>query len=262
MTTSSETSPAPSAPYGYALAQQIAEERGLLLEREEFFEQRTPTLRVGLNSAPPQVQEQGENNTVIVGSRTHAGKGLIILKGRDNLVVIGPYARMGGGKIEVIGDGTVFWFGAQGSCDSIIAMPRERQRIIIGDGCLFSARTLLETSDHHPIFDMGTGERVNGAGSIDIGNDVWIGRDVHVGKGAVIGSGSVVGSRSTVTGSKCAEEHNVYAGTPARKIREGVRWAHQKAETLDEYLTSDYEAQREAQRDWVRARTAAAVEES
>jgi len=51
-----------------------------------------------------------------------------------------------------------------------------------------------------------------------IGNDVWIGTGTIILPGVTIGNGAVIGAGSVVT--KNIEEYSIYAGNPARKIRD------------------------------------------
>lgn len=50
-----------------------------------------------------------------------------------------------------------------------------------------------------------------------IGNDVWIGNNVSILEGVTVGDGAVVAAGSVVT--KDVEPYGIYAGIPARKIR-------------------------------------------
>jgi acetyltransferase-like isoleucine patch superfamily enzyme len=52
---------------------------------------------------------------------------------------------------------------------------------------------------------------------VRIGNDVWIGEGVLIKQGVTIGNGAVIGMGSIVT--KDIEPYTIYAGSPARKIR-------------------------------------------
>ena len=76
----------------------------------------------------------------------------------------------------------------------------------------------------HGIFDLATGERINLARDVMIGDHVWIGASARLLKGAAIGNGSIVGANSVVTGR--FPENVALAGNPARIVREGVRWSH------------------------------------
>jgi acetyltransferase-like isoleucine patch superfamily enzyme len=54
-------------------------------------------------------------------------------------------------------------------------------------------------------------------GDVVIGNDVWIGSEAVIMSGVHIGDGAVVGARAVV--SKDIKPYAVYAGNPARKVR-------------------------------------------
>jgi acetyltransferase-like isoleucine patch superfamily enzyme len=95
----------------------------------------------------------------------------------------------------------------------------------VGQRCLIASETIFMTSDMHSIFDQQTGQRINPARSIVLGDDVWLGAEAAVMKGAKIGAGSAVGFRSIVTGE--IPPGCVAAGTPARVLRESVRWRHE-----------------------------------
>lgn len=99
----------------------------------------------------------------------------------------------------------------------------EGQRIILGNNCLFSTNVIFRTGDSHSILDVSTGNRINPAKSITVGDRVWLGNNTTVLKGAVISNDSIVATGSIVT--KCFSESNVIlAGNPAAVVKKGVRW--------------------------------------
>ena len=101
-------------------------------------------------------------------------------------------------------------------------MAHEPESIEIGDDCLFGGEVDVTVSDMHPIFDIATGERINPARSVRLGQNVWIGQRSTILKGTDIGSGSVIGASSVVTGQ--IEGDSIAAGNPAKVLRRGVRW--------------------------------------
>ena len=56
------------------------------------------------------------------------------------------------------------------------------------------------------------------AADIVVEDEVWIGADVTILPGVHIGRCSVIGAGSVVTGD--VEAYHIYAGVPARKIRD------------------------------------------
>lgn len=146
----------------------------------------------------------------------------ILFSGSMNSVDIGADCNLRGAihlrqkqsAVEV-GDGTTFVNA------NLFAM--EGRRIKIGHGCMFSSGIYIRTSDEHPIFDLSTSERLNQASDVVIGNTVWLGEGTTVGKGCSVADGCVVGARSYVS-KRLGRVNSIYAGSPARLIREGVRW--------------------------------------
>ena len=101
----------------------------------------------------------------------------------------------------------------------------EGKKVTIGERCLFSNDITFRTGDSHSILTL-SGERVNQAEDITIGDHVWIGQQVVVLKGANIASESIVGTRALVT-SKTFESNVVIGGSPAKVIKTGVMWHHE-----------------------------------
>lgn len=93
--------------------------------------------------------------------------------------------------------------------------------ITVGDECLIG-NVKIRTSDSHKIFDINTGERINFSLPVVVGNRVWISDEVMILKGSRISDGAIIGARATVVGD--LPENCLVVGTPARVIRENVRW--------------------------------------
>ena len=89
----------------------------------------------------------------------------------------------------------------------------------IGDYTMFASRVSIVGGDHRfdvvgtPIRDTGRAERKG----VIIGKDCWLGHGVTVLDGVEIGEGAIIAACSVVT--KSAEPYGVYAGVPAKKIK-------------------------------------------
>lgn len=120
----------------------------------------------------------------------------------------------------------------------------ERKNIIIGDQILLSFETYFRTADPHIIYDCITKGRINFSKSILVGDKVWIGQQSLILKGTIIGSGAIIGGHSVVS-NKIVKSNSLYAGNPAKKIRDNVFFASAKSThdlTLDEEInTKTYE---------------------
>jgi carbonic anhydrase/acetyltransferase-like protein (isoleucine patch superfamily) len=111
----------------------------------------------------------------------------------------------------------------------------EGAAILIGEDCMFSTGIWVKSSDMHAIVDLATDAMLNrngNAGDIEIGRHVWIGQDVLITQGVKIGSGSILGAKSLVR--EDAPEKTLWAGVPARQIRENVTWLRAHVMVPDE----------------------------
>lgn len=103
----------------------------------------------------------------------------------------------------------------------------ESTSIVIGQECNFSTDTHIQSSDSHSVIDDSSGNRVNNAKSVSIGNRVWFGEDVTCLKGVVIDDDTIVGNKTLLT-SGHYNGHSVYIGTPARLLRSDCHWVGER----------------------------------
>ena len=89
--------------------------------------------------------------------------------------------------------------------------------VTIGDGCALGMQAMIVTS-HHDIPETGGWSAEATGRPVSIGERVWIGARVVVLPGAVIEDDVVVAAGAVVTGRLLS--HGVYAGVPARRIKE------------------------------------------
>jgi acetyltransferase-like isoleucine patch superfamily enzyme len=169
----------------------------------------------------------------------------ISIAGTDNVVDFGENGQFSGVTVMMFGSGhrlsfgprsavrnTTFWFEDKDCTISVgegflmfgghIAVTEPSSRIDIGSGCLFSMDIDIRNGDSHSICDLATGDRINYAQDVRIGNRVWLGKGTVVLKGAQIGDDCIVGSCSVVT--KSVPNNSAAAGNPARVIRGKVFW--------------------------------------
>jgi acetyltransferase-like isoleucine patch superfamily enzyme len=166
--------------------------------RIEFFEDIEDTVTICFH---------GDNNHIQIGSSVSVGK-LNIICGNNVLCSIGSGTEIEAAEIHV----------TNGS-------------ISIGEDCLFSYQVTLRNHDTHHIFDKITGERINFAGDMTIGNHVWLGYGVTLLGNACIGDNSIVGTMAVTTGTFPREV--IIAGNPARIIREHVCWSKDNTNFFD-----------------------------
>lgn len=194
------------------------------------------TMTSGQITGRPDVTCKGTGNVLW---RSHGGvvaSSRIRISGNNNIIYLGGQSRLRKSELRLRGNGCLIFFGALSTTGEVICMVRGGRSIIIGEDCMFSTGVEIETSDHHGIYDAASGARMNHEADVLIGNHVWIGRGVAVCKGASIGPNTVIGQRSVVTGK--VDPGCIYAGTPARKLREGIEWSRAAARSLDATKTN------------------------
>ena len=147
---------------------------------------------------------------------------LLIEMGDDCSLTFGPHGHVGILTVHMAMGGNVTIGGGASFNGQTRLLLHEPGRIDIGAGCLFGPDVDVTVSDMHALIDLETGERVNPARSVTIGNRVWLGIGTFIGKGASIGEGAVVGARTFVSGK--VRPNTVVAGNPPRLLRENVSW--------------------------------------
>ncbi|MDX3972871.1 hypothetical protein [Shinella sp.] len=176
------------------------------------------------------IRIKGRNNRVTIGEDVECSD-QIVIQGRENKIAIGDKVALGGrimmkgvGQLVDIGNGTV-------ARDTYILCSEEKN-VIIGKGCLFSRNVEIRTTDAHALINRETGERLNLAQSVEIGDHVWMGVGVLVSKGAKIAEDNVVGAKSFVA-KPFLESGTVIAGLPAQVVKRGVTWQRDRKAKYD-----------------------------
>ncbi len=181
-------------------------------------------------SVPLQLGYQGSNNVTLLGSGSNL-TGISHFLGSDNVAVF-----MGGGHVQRVfatlyDDNLLYWgYGSRGY--GVRIWVHGGTECIIDEDCLFSENINIRTTDHHAIIDLETRLQTNPPASVRIGRHVWVGEDCFIGKGVTIGPGSIIGGRSFVNRPVPAKE--LWAGSPARMVRQGVSWIDSSPSTPDQ----------------------------
>lgn len=145
------------------------------------------------------IKIEAENARVIVGNNCYL-TGIVVLKAPNTTAIIGD-------KTSIRG---------------ILLSMHESGKITIGEDCMFSSGIRMDNSDMHSIVDIASGQRINPAKDISIGNHVWLGMNVTVLKGSEIGHNSIIGAGGIVTGF--IQNDSLAVGNPAKVIKNGVTW--------------------------------------
>jgi len=193
------TVPDPSPPTAY----------GLVIDGDDNLVRIGASARLGLN-----MTIRGNGNRVEVGERCHLHGFVNVLCGQARLAV---------------GAGTTM---VQGSIQL-----HEPGQIEIGSDCMISSQVYISLSDIHPIYDRITGQRINPAASIHIGDHVWAGLRCMIMKGAQVGEGAILAAGAIVSGDTPSQ--TIVAGAPARVVRSQVEWRRDFSEAPPVALPAD-----------------------
>lgn len=143
-------------------------------------------------------------------NRIHVSEGVELLSG----------ARLTGSV--TLGAHSYFSFGVE-------VYASKKFPITIGKFCSVATGVCIISSHHHnptTIANYPITERMFGiqdepsGGEIVIGNDVWIGARAVILPGVTIGDGAIIGAGSIVTSGTIIKPYEVWAGNPAKKIKD------------------------------------------
>jgi acetyltransferase-like isoleucine patch superfamily enzyme len=221
---------------------------------------RGPTLRAMIRLTELQAYSDENGNVVEYSGRIEQGV-KIKFTGSNNRLIVADDARIGSltvdfdcdnGTLEIggskgvpafsaairIGQDATVTIGRNVSTTSTAAFSAvEGVTITVGNDVMFASENQVRADDGHPIFDVRTGQRVNVARDITIGDHVWLGRFSTVLGGVTIGEGSVIGYASVVT--RDVPNNCVAAGSPAKVVRRDIAWERPHLSLVKPYYKPD-----------------------
>ena len=182
----------------------------------------------------PKNNHKGGNILFLEGNLKLNSRSLITFEGRNSVVFLGSNIHGYKVKINVCNNSAVFIgqnnFINHPAGDPMRILAMEETNVLIGNDGFMSTNIWLRCTDAHLIYSMDTYERINPSRSIFIGDHVWLGQYVTLLKGTQIGSGSIVGANAVVSGKKIPS-NTVWAGNPARQLKDRIFWTGQRVAT-------------------------------
>lgn len=95
------------------------------------------------------------------------------------------------------------------------------KKIIIGENVVFGWNIILRDSDGHLVIENKKKHNVDG--NIIIGSHCWICSETHMLKDSGLGNDCILGYGSILT-KKYNDNNTLYAGIPAKPIKNGIEW--------------------------------------
>lgn len=117
---------------------------------------------------------------------------------------------------------------------AILCNSESHKTVSIGKDCMFGSFIMIRTGDVHTIYDKDY-QVLNYGGDVTIKDNVWLGYGVTVLKNVTIEKGCIVGTHAVVT-KNLDKPHSIYAGTPAKFIKENVYWSRFAIEKFQKKL--------------------------
>lgn len=172
----------------------------------------------------------GKGNEVFIDPENRLNNCLIYIFGNNCKIHIGKHCILTNTTLWIEDDMGSIVIGEYSNSYGAHISATEGETILIGNDCMFSHGIDIRNGDSHPIFDNTTGNIINKAAPVKIGNHVWIGADVKVLKGITIADNSVIGTGSIVTSN--VEANSIYVGIPAKKVRDLISWKRHRPNQL------------------------------
>ena len=169
---------------------------------------------------------RGSGHRIAIAPQARLSNLEIRMQGSGHDLEIGSHVWLHAGRMEFYDDRGTLSIGERTTIYGASFGITEGGRITVGEDCLLSTDVDLRNGDSHSIVDLATGDRLNRAEDVEIGDHVWLGLRVMVLKGARIGAHAVVGAGSIVNGELPA--HSIAAGIPARPLADGVTWLRER----------------------------------
>ena len=169
-----------------------------------------------------EIDVTGENNRLEFGAGAMLWDAKLQLTGSNLFCHIGARTRLRGGTFVVTDEASRLEIGESTTMMGSVIVAQGGSAVVFGRDCMVAYGSDIRCSDGHSVIDVATGQNLNPAADVLVGNHVWIGIQSQVLKGVTIADHAIVAARSVVTRSIAGG--TIVAGNPARPIRTGITW--------------------------------------
>lgn len=190
------------------------------------------------------ILEKSVNNKIIIEKNAILKNCKIRIKGNNNLIIIKENTRLINSKLDIreygnklvieneceLKNSLLFFQNINSNifidknttCEGMKLISTEPFDIKIGKNCILSYDIEIRNTDSHEIFSMLNGKRINEGKEVIIEDKVWIGTRCVILKGSIVEKGAILGAGSILSGR--VESNSIYAGIPAKKIKNEIYW--------------------------------------
>ena len=171
----------------------------------------------------------GENNLINIGKGCVLNNVKFYIRGDNHSIVIEANCRFNdSSEIWIEDSDCSLVIGEDSTFESVhLALTEVGSKIHIGRDCMFAHDIDVRTGDSHSIISQQTGERVNRAKDVRIGEHVWVAAHCVILKGVNIADNSVVATGAIVTRS-FEKQGIIIGGNPAAELKQGINWSRER----------------------------------
>lgn len=171
------------------------------------------------------IRIKGSKNLISVEGKGKFRRCKISIKGNGNTITIRDGANISYSQLEIVGNHCQIIIGNNTDIGgAYLSSKGDSISLSIGSNCMLSRNINIMTYDGHPVYDKNSNKQINLPQNITIKDNVWIAANASVLKGVTVGNDSIIGFGSIVTTDVPA--NTIFAGIPAKKIKENIYWKH------------------------------------
>ena len=172
------------------------------------------------------IRIHGQNNKLQIASENRLSNCKIYISGNFCTVEIEKHCILSNLEIWIEDNLGEIRIGSLTTIEGGHIAATEGGTITIGQDCMFSHAIVIRNGDSHTIYSQLTNQRINSARDVHIGDHVWLGEGVKILKGTEIAAGTIIAAGAIVSG--IAENNSIYAGIPAKKIKNNIHWIRER----------------------------------
>lgn len=165
---------------------------------------------------------KGHNNKITIGEHGKFNKLKIDINGSHNQITIAEHVKFSG-QLLIVGNHLHIDIGERTTAIDCYILARDKS-VTIGKACMISRGIEIRATDVHKVYDIDSNMRLNNAHSdVVLGDHIWVAANVTISKNVSIANGCIIAAGAFV--NKPVKTSNcMVAGTPAKIIRQNVRW--------------------------------------